>query len=133
MEWVETTGKTVAEARDEALDRLGVAEDDAEFEVLEEPNPGLFCRVRGEARVRARIRQTAMQQHHHHNQLDQHGGRPDPIQRKRHLCDVLQHAPKMAQVRTKWKKRANRQKCQRVARRNGFSPTPPLPTLRACA
>ena len=34
MEWVETTGKTVAEARDEALDRLGVAEDDAEFEVL---------------------------------------------------------------------------------------------------
>ena len=26
MEWVETTGKTVAEARDEALDRLGVAE-----------------------------------------------------------------------------------------------------------
>ena len=42
MEWVETTGKTVAEAREMALDRLGVAEDDAEFEVLEEPRNGLF-------------------------------------------------------------------------------------------
>lgn len=60
MEWVETTGKTVAEARDQALDRLGVAEDEAEFEVLEEPRSGLFGRVRGEARVRARIRPTAV-------------------------------------------------------------------------
>jgi len=37
-----------------------VAEDDAEFEVLEEPKTGLFGRVRGEARVRARIRPTAV-------------------------------------------------------------------------
>ena len=29
MEWVEVTGKTVAAAKDVALDRLGVAEDDA--------------------------------------------------------------------------------------------------------
>jgi spoIIIJ-associated protein len=43
-----------------ALDRLGVGEDDAEFEVLEEPKAGLFGRVRGEARVRARIRPTAV-------------------------------------------------------------------------
>ena len=56
MEWVETTAKTVQEAKDVALDRLGVAEDDAEFEVLEEPRPGLFGRMRGEARVRARVR-----------------------------------------------------------------------------
>jgi spoIIIJ-associated protein len=60
MEWVETTGKTVAEALEQALDRLGVAEDDAEFEVLEEPKTGLFGRVRGEARVRARVRPTAV-------------------------------------------------------------------------
>jgi spoIIIJ-associated protein len=60
MEWVETVGKTVDEARDLALDRLGVAEDDAEFEVLTEPKAGLFGRVRGEARVRARIRPTAV-------------------------------------------------------------------------
>ena len=60
MEWVETVAKTVAEARDMALDRLGVAEDDAEFEVVEEPKAGLFGRVRGEARVRARVRPTAV-------------------------------------------------------------------------
>lgn len=60
MEWVETTGKTVADAREQALDRLGVAEDEAEFDVLEEPKTGLFGRTRGEARVRARIRPTAV-------------------------------------------------------------------------
>ena len=60
MEWVETVAKTLAEARDMALDRLGVGEDDAEFEILEEPKPGLFGRVRGEARVRARVRPTAV-------------------------------------------------------------------------
>lgn len=56
MEWVQTTAKTVEEAKELALDQLGVADDDAEFEVLEEPRPGLFGRVRGEARVRARVR-----------------------------------------------------------------------------
>jgi spoIIIJ-associated protein len=34
-------------------------ESDAEFEILEEPRPGLFGRIRGEARVRARVRPTA--------------------------------------------------------------------------
>lgn len=58
MEWVETTGKTVDEARNRALDQLGVAEDDAEIVVLDEPRAGLFGRVRGEARVRARVRPT---------------------------------------------------------------------------
>jgi spoIIIJ-associated protein len=58
MEWVETTGKTVDEAKDAALDQLGVDEQDAEFEVLEEPRAGLFGRTRGEARVRARVRPT---------------------------------------------------------------------------
>ena len=56
MEWVETTARTLDEAKDLALDRLGVAEDDAEFEILGEPKPGLFGRLRGEARVRARVR-----------------------------------------------------------------------------
>jgi spoIIIJ-associated protein len=58
MEWVETTGKTVEEAKDAALDQLGVDEQDAEFEILEEPRAGLFGRTRGEARVRARIQPT---------------------------------------------------------------------------
>ena len=56
MEWVETTGRTIEEAKDAALDQLGVDELDAEFEVLEEAKLGLFGRVRSEARVRARVR-----------------------------------------------------------------------------
>jgi spoIIIJ-associated protein len=58
MEWVETTGRTLEEAKDAALDQLGVDEQDAEFEIVEEPRSGLFGRVRGEARVRARVRPT---------------------------------------------------------------------------
>jgi spoIIIJ-associated protein len=56
VEWVETTGRTVEEAKDAALDQLGVDENDAEFEVLEEARLGLFGRIRSEARVRARVR-----------------------------------------------------------------------------
>jgi spoIIIJ-associated protein len=59
MEWVEITAKTIEEAKERALDQLGVDVDDAEFEILEEPKAGLFGRVRGEARVRARVRPTA--------------------------------------------------------------------------
>ena len=54
MEWVETTGRTVAAALDVALDTLGVDEDEVEFEVLEEPRGGLLGRR--EARIRARVR-----------------------------------------------------------------------------
>lgn len=56
MEWVETTGKSIEEAKNVALDRLGVADEEAEFEILEEPKAGLFGRTRGEARVRARVK-----------------------------------------------------------------------------
>ena len=56
MDWVETTGKSVDEATSRALEHLGVSKGDADVEVLEEPKAGLFGRVRGEARVRARVR-----------------------------------------------------------------------------
>ncbi|MBA2281070.1 MAG: Jag N-terminal domain-containing protein [Acidimicrobiia bacterium] len=56
MEWVEITAPTVEAARDGALDQLGVDEQDAEIEVLEEPRAGLFGRLRGQARVRARVK-----------------------------------------------------------------------------
>ena len=59
MEWVEVTGKTVEEAIALALEQLGVSEDDAEDEVMEEAKAGLFGRVRGESRVRARVRPTS--------------------------------------------------------------------------
>ncbi len=55
MEWIETTAKSVQEAKDLALDKLGVDEAEAEFEILEEPKAGLFGRVRGQGRVRARV------------------------------------------------------------------------------
>ncbi len=58
MEWVETTGRSVEEAKDAALDQLGVDEADAEFEVVAEARSGLFGRLRQEARVRARVRPT---------------------------------------------------------------------------
>jgi spoIIIJ-associated protein len=56
VEWVETTGRTIEEAKDAALDQLGVDESEAEFEIIEEPRTGLFGRVRGEGRIRARVR-----------------------------------------------------------------------------
>jgi spoIIIJ-associated protein len=59
VEWVEASGKSLAEAKESALDMLGVAEDDAEFDVLSEPKAGLFGRLRGEARVKARVRPVA--------------------------------------------------------------------------
>jgi spoIIIJ-associated protein len=58
MEWVETTSRTIDEAKNAALEMLGVDIDDAEFEIIEEPKLGLFGRTRGEARVRARVRPT---------------------------------------------------------------------------
>ena len=59
MEWVVTTGRTVEEATEAALDQLGVDEQDAEMEVVQEPQKGLFGRLRAEAQVRARVRPTA--------------------------------------------------------------------------
>ena len=59
MEWVVTTGRTVAEAVESALDKLGVDEHDAEVEIVQEPQKGLFGRLRAEAQVKARVRPTA--------------------------------------------------------------------------
>src|SRR5205823_6014441 len=59
VQWVEVTGRTVEEAKEAALDQLGVDEQDAEFEIVEEPKSGLFGRLRSEARVRARVVPTA--------------------------------------------------------------------------
>jgi spoIIIJ-associated protein len=49
-------GKTVDEATEHALDKLGVAAADAEVVVLNEPKIGLFGRLKEEARVQARVR-----------------------------------------------------------------------------
>ncbi len=59
MEWVVTKGRTIEEAKEAALDELGIDEADAEFEVLQEPKVGLFGKLRAEAEIRARVRPTA--------------------------------------------------------------------------
>ena len=59
MEWVVTSGRTVEEATEVALDQLGVDEQDAEVEIVQEAQKGLFGRLRSEAQVRARVRPTA--------------------------------------------------------------------------
>src|SRR3954454_16910478 len=57
MEWVETTGRPIAEALDAALDELGVDEDDVEYEVLEQPKSGFLGRLgSSEGRIRARVK-----------------------------------------------------------------------------
>lgn len=58
MQWVVTTGRTVDEARERALDALGVDASDLEVEVLDEPGSSLFGLRRTDARVRARVRPT---------------------------------------------------------------------------
>jgi spoIIIJ-associated protein len=56
MEWVETTGSTVAAAIEKAIERLGVSQADAEIVVLEEPRSSIFGLRKSEARIRARVR-----------------------------------------------------------------------------
>ena len=78
MEWVETTGNTLEEAKEAALDQLGVAEDDAEFEVVDEPKAGLFGRTRGEARVRARVRPATPRGNQERRPRKEKGGENQP-------------------------------------------------------
>ena len=58
MQWVVTTGRTVDEAREAALDALGIDASDLEVEVLDEPGTSLFGLRRTDARIRARVRPT---------------------------------------------------------------------------
>jgi spoIIIJ-associated protein len=56
MEWIQITARTIEDAKEMALDRLGVDEADLEFEVLEEPRAGFLGVGRSDARIRARVR-----------------------------------------------------------------------------
>lgn len=56
MEWIETTGKTVNDALDLALDRLGIHKDEIEYEVLEEGKKGVFGIGGSETRIKARVK-----------------------------------------------------------------------------
>ena len=56
MDWIEVTARTVEDAKELALDRLGVVEDELEFEVVDAAKKGLFGVGRGDARIRARVK-----------------------------------------------------------------------------
>ncbi|MFT7473887.1 MAG: spoIIIJ-associated protein [Verrucomicrobiales bacterium] len=56
MDWITTSGRTLDEAKSNALDQLGIVADDAEFDVVNEVEKGLFGRVKSEAKIRARVR-----------------------------------------------------------------------------
>ena len=56
MEWVEVRAENIEAAEELALDQLGVAREDAEFEVVTREENRLFCLKKTEARVRARVK-----------------------------------------------------------------------------
>ena len=56
MDWIVTTGSTVDEALDLALDTLSVTHDDIEFEVVKEPRKSVLGLRKSSAQVRARVR-----------------------------------------------------------------------------
>src|SRR6476660_3283485 len=56
MEWIEVTGRTVEEAKERALDELGVHESELEFELIGEARSGFLRIGRSDARIRARIK-----------------------------------------------------------------------------
>ena len=56
MDWITTSGRTLDEAKSNALDQLGIVADEAEFDVVNDVEKGLFGRVKNEAKIRARVR-----------------------------------------------------------------------------
>ena len=56
MEWVEVRAENIEAAEALALDQLGVAREDAEFEVVTREENRLFGLKKTEARVRARVK-----------------------------------------------------------------------------
>jgi len=59
MDWIVTTGPSVADAVETALDELSVSREDVEFEVVAEPKTSIFGLRRKQAQVRVRVRPVA--------------------------------------------------------------------------
>ncbi len=114
MEWVETTGRTIDEAKGLALDQLGVAEDEAEFEILNEPKAGLFGRMRGEARVRGRVRPVQPRQ-----KAERRERRPKGAREEAPATDAVAVAPSS----TKTSRAPRAPKAPKEPAMNGSAPT----------
>jgi len=59
MDWITTSGRTLDEAKGHALDQLGIVADEAEFDIVNDVEKGLFGRVKAEAKIRARVKPKA--------------------------------------------------------------------------
>jgi spoIIIJ-associated protein len=77
MDWIEVTAKSIDEAKELALDRLGVIEDELEYEVLDEPKGGLFGLGRSDARIRARVKPLSREKPIDRRRRRGRGDRPD--------------------------------------------------------
>lgn len=56
MDWITTSGSSLDEAKSNALDQLGIVADEAEFDVINDVEKGIFGRIKTEAKIRARVR-----------------------------------------------------------------------------
>lgn len=56
MDWITTSGSSIHEAKSNALDQLGIVADEAEFDIINDVEKGLFGRVKAEAKVRTRVK-----------------------------------------------------------------------------
>ena len=56
MDWIVTTGATIDDALESALDELSVTHDDVEYEILKQPSFSLFRLRRQPAQVRTRVK-----------------------------------------------------------------------------
>jgi spoIIIJ-associated protein len=82
MEWVEVTATSIDQATESALRQLGVEADDAEIIIVSEPTKGLFGRMRGEARVKARVRPAGPRPKRNRNRRERNGERSGGEQRQ---------------------------------------------------
>jgi spoIIIJ-associated protein len=147
MEWVTITAATVEDAKTLALDQLGVAPEDADIEVLEEPKPGLFGRLRGEATVRARVRPTMVRDTGSRRERGGRSGERGPRSRggdrRRQRTDDSRRGPRRAErdavprddARTDARSDDgdNERDDERSSRRRADSPKVPATTVRDAA
>lgn len=77
MDWIEVTARTIVEARERALDMLGVDESELELVVLEEPKSGFLGIGKTQARIRARVKPVSREKPNDRRRRRARGGREE--------------------------------------------------------
>ncbi len=109
MEWVEVRGDDVAAAEELALDQLGVAREDAEFEVVTAPENKWLGLKKTEARVRARVK-PAGPRAKENNQRKGNNRRKTQNRNKKQGNSQKQQKPRAKSPQNNEKKQDNRKK-----------------------